>query len=121
MALDGIVVSNIVHEMNQALSGGRLSKIAQPENDELILTIKNQKDTYRLLLSASASLPLVYFTELNKENPMTAPNFCMLLRKHAGNGKIISISQPGLERIIDICLEHLDEMGDLCQQYYSDE
>ena len=60
MALDGIVVSNIVHEMNQALSGGRLSKIAQPENDELILTIKNQKDTYRLLLSASASLPLVY-------------------------------------------------------------
>ncbi len=117
MALDGIVVSNIVHEMNQALSGGRLSKIAQPENDELILTIKNQKDTYRLLLSASASLPLVYFTELNKENPMTAPNFCMLLRKHAGNGKIISISQPGLERIIDICLEHLDEMGDLCQKH----
>ncbi len=117
MALDGIVVSNIVHEMNRALSGGRLSKIAQPENDELILTIKNQKDTYRLLLSASASLPLVYFTELNKENPMTAPNFCMLLRKHAGNGKIISISQPGLERIIDICLEHLDEMGDLCQKH----
>ena len=88
MALDGIVVSNIVHEMNQALAGSRLSKIAQPENDELILTFKNQKDTYRLLLSASASLPLVYFTGSNKANPMTAPNFCMLLRKHAGNGKI---------------------------------
>ena len=117
MALDGIVVSNIVHEMNQALAGSRLSKIAQPENDELILTFKNQKDTYRLLLSASASLPLVYFTGSNKANPMTAPNFCMLLRKHAGNGKILCVTQPGLERIIDICLEHLDEMGDLCRKH----
>lgn len=117
MALDGIVVSNIVYEMNQVLTGGRLAKIAQPESDELLLTFKNQKDTYRLLLSASASLPLVYFTELNKANPMTAPNFCMLLRKHAGNGKILSVTQPGLERIVDICLEHLDEMGDLCQKH----
>ncbi len=117
MALDGIVVSNLVHEMNEKLTGGRLSKIAQPENDELLLTVKNQKDTHRLLLSASASLPLAYFTESNKANPLTAPNFCMLLRKHAGNGKILSVTQPGLERIIDICLEHLDEMGDLCQKH----
>lgn len=117
MALDGIVVSNIVYELNQALVKGRLSKIAQPESDELILTFKNQKDTYRLLLSASASLPLAYFTELNKENPLTAPNFCMLLRKHAANARILSVTQPGLERIIDICLEHLNEMGDLCQKH----
>ncbi|KIR01703.1 Fibronectin/fibrinogen-binding protein [Lachnospiraceae bacterium TWA4] len=113
MALDGTVIASLVSEMNNRLIGGRLSKIAQPETDELMITIKNQKETYKLLLSANASLPLVYFTNQNKANPMTAPNFCMLLRKHIGNGKILSITQPSLERVIDIVVEHLDEMGDL--------
>lgn len=113
MALDGTVIAALVYEMNERIAGGRLSKIAQPEADELMLTIKRQKDTSKLLLSANASLPLVYFTEQTKQNPITAPNFCMLLRKHIGNGKIISVTQPGLERVIDITIEHLDEMGDL--------
>ena len=113
MAFDGIVVANIVHELKQALVGGRVSKIAQPEADEIILTIKNQKETCRLRLSANASLPLVYLTETNPLSPMTAPNFCMLLRKHIGNARILDITQPGLERVIRMELEHLDEMGDL--------
>ena len=117
MAFDGIVIHSLVNEMNQKITGGRISKIAQPEADELILTIKKERDTHKLLLSASASLPLAYFTELTKQNPMTAPNFCMLLRKHIGNGKILSVSQPGLERIIDITIEHLDELGDLKQKH----
>ncbi len=112
MAFDGIVVANLVHELNEKLSGGRITKISQPEKDELILTIKNY-DTYKLFLSASASLPLVYLTESTKPNPMTAPNFCMLLRKHLNSARILSITQPELERIIDIKIEHLDEMGDL--------
>lgn len=68
-------------------------------------------------MSVNASLPLIYLTQTNKQSPMTAPNFCMLLRKHIGNGKIVSVSQPGLERIIRFEIEHLDELGDLCRKY----
>lgn len=116
MALDGIVISNIVHELNETILNGRISKIAQPEADELLLTIKGQRGQQRLLLSAGASLPLIYLTSVNKPSPMTAPNFCMLLRKHIANGRITRIWQPGLERIIHFEVEHYNEMGDLCRK-----
>ncbi|MCM1542090.1 MAG: NFACT family protein [Blautia sp.] len=113
MAFDGVTIANVVSEMKRELIGGRLYKIAQPEEDELLLTIKQPAGQKRLYLSAGASLPLIYLTEQNKPSPMTAPNFCMLLRKHLQNGRITEISQPGLERIVHIKVEHLDEMGDL--------
>ena len=116
MAFDGITVACLVHELSDKLTGGRIYKIAQPEPDELLLTIKNNSTQYRLVLSASASLPLVHLTEQNRPSPLTAPNFCMLLRKHLQNGRIISVSQPGLERIIHMDIEHLDELGDLCRK-----
>ena len=116
MAFDGITIAGITKELNQLLTGGRIYKIAQPESDELLLTVKNNGSQYRLLLSADASLPLVYLTDKNKQSPMTAPGFCMLLRKHLQNARILDITQPGLERIIRIRLEHLNEMGDLCQK-----
>ena len=116
MAFDGITIANIVSELGKALSGGRVYKIAQPESDELMLTIKNNGSQYRLLLSADASLPLVYLTQTNKPSPMTAPGFCMLLRKHLQNARIVKIAQPGLERIIRLELEHLNELGDLCRK-----
>lgn len=117
MAFDGIVIANLVHDLNEAIVPGRISKIAQPEKDELLFTIKGNKGTVRLLASANASLPLLYFTDTNKPSPMTAPNFCMLLRKHIANGRILSVTQPGLERIVRIEVEHLDEMGDLRRKY----
>lgn len=116
MALDGIVIANMVRELNDTICGGKINKIAQPENDELMLTIKNQKTQYRLLISAGASLPLIYLTQVNKPSPMTAPNFCMLLRKHIGSGKILRVYQPGLERIINFEIEHLNELGDVCRK-----
>lgn len=116
MAFDGITIANVVKEMQDTLLGGRLYKIAQPEPDELLLTIKTNEGQYRLFISAGASLPLIYLTDNNKPSPMTAPNFCMLLRKHLQNGRITGISQPGLERIIHIDVEHLNEMGDLCKK-----
>ncbi|MCR5665813.1 MAG: NFACT family protein [Eubacterium sp.] len=117
MALDGIVVSNLTKDLKDKLTGARISKIAQPEKDALLLTFKSKTDgTQRLYLSASPSLPLVYFVQENKPSPMTAPNFCMLLRKHIANGRIISISQPDLERIIIFEIEHLNELGDLCHK-----
>ena len=121
MAFDGVTIANVVSELKEKLIGGRLTKIAQPEEDELLLTVKQPTGQRKLLLSASASLPLIYLTGSSKPSPMTAPNFCMLLRKHLQNGRIIDISQPGLERIVRIQIEHLDEMGDLrqkAQQYY---
>lgn len=116
MAFDGITIANIVYELNTALLDGRINKIAQPEPDELLFTLKTTSGQKRLYLSASASLPLIYLTEVNKPSPMTAPNFCMLLRKHINNGRITRIYQPKLERIIHFEIEHLDELGDLCKK-----
>lgn len=116
MAFDGIVIAGLVKELNDKLAGGRVAKIAQTEKDELLFTVKAPRDTFRLLLSANASLPLAYLTDVNKPAPLTAPNFCMLLRKHIGGGRICSVSQPGLERCIHFEIEHLDEMGDLCRK-----
>ncbi len=122
MAFDGITVANLTRDFSDMVTGGRIYKIAQTESDELFITIKLSYEAIekfkikqtRLVLSADASLPLVYMTDDNKQSPMTAPNFCMLLRKHIQNGRIISVSQPGgLERIIRFEIEHLDEMGDL--------
>lgn len=116
MALDGITIACIAKELQDKVVGGRIAKIAQPEKDELLLTINKEKEQFRLCVSADASLPLLYFTNENKKSPMQAPNFCMLLRKHIQNGRIIKIEQPGLERIVNIWVEHLNEMGDLCQK-----
>jgi len=117
MAFDGVTIAGIVNELKETITGNRIYKIAQPEKDELILTIKGSCGQVRLLLSADASLPLIYMTDKNKTSPMTAPNFCMLLRKHLQNAKIVSVSQPGLERVVRFELEHLNELGDLCSKY----
>lgn len=116
MAFDGTVIANLVYELNQNILNSRISKIAQPEKDELLFTLKVQNGQQRLAMSASASLPFLYLTKQNKPSPMTAPNFCMLLRKHIANGKIVKIHQPGLERIIHFEIEHFDDLGDLCRK-----
>lgn len=116
MAFDGFTIANIVSELNHTIVGGKINKIAQPEADELMITVKNNRTQYRLFLSASASLPLIYLTGENKQGPLTAPNFCMLLRKHIGSARILSVTQPGLERILIFELEHLNELGDICRK-----
>lgn len=116
MALDGIVISNLVYELNNALEHARISKIAQPETDELLFTCKGPNGNYRVAISASASLPFVYLTQENKPSPLQAPTFCMVLRKHIANGKILRVYQPGMERIIHFEVEHLNELGDLCKK-----
>lgn len=116
MAFDGITIAAIRKELTDTLKDGRISKIAQPEPDELLLTIKTPAGQYKLVLSANPSLPLAYLTEENKVSPLTAPPFCMLLRKHLQNGKILSITQPDFERILVFEIEHLNELGDLCRK-----
>ena len=114
MAFDGITIACMVHELSEKLVGGRITKISQPEKDEVLLTIKSLSGQYRLFISASASLPLIYLTDENKPAPLTAPNFCMVLRKYLQGGRVVEVVQPGLERVIRIKVEHLDEMGDTC-------
>ena len=117
MAFDGITIAAMVQELHRNLDGGRFNKIAQPESDALMITGKGANGQCRLLISASASLPLIYFTGKNKPSPLTAPNFCMLLRKHIGSARISSIRQPGMERVVEFELEHRNEMGDHCKKF----
>lgn len=116
MAFDGITIAALVKELNGCLQDGHMQKIAQPEPDELLLTIKKQRLNYKLRISASASLPLIHLTENPKPSPMTAPNFCMLLRKHLNGAKILEIKQIGFERVIQIRMENLNELGDIVQK-----
>lgn len=116
MAFDGITIAAIRKELADKLINGRLSKIAQPEPDEILLTIKTPEGQYKLVLSANPSLPLAYLTDEGKVSPMTAPGFCMLLRKHIQNGRILSITQPDFERILVFEIEHLNELGDVCRK-----
>ena len=126
MAYDGIVAAATVKELNDRLLSGSITKVAQPEKDELLLTLKCNRAQVRLAISANASTPMVYLKEDNTLSPVTAPNFCMSLRKHIGGGRITRIFQPssdisdgteGLERIIVFAIEHLDEMGDMSTKY----
>jgi len=119
MAFDGITTASLCKEFADRLTGARVYKIAQTDRDELVLTLKPTAECgggqCRLYLSADASLPLAYFTAKNRQAPLQAPAFCMLLRKHLQNGRVLSVTQPGLERILRFEVEHLDEMGDLCR------
>lgn len=112
MAFDGLVMANICYELKTSLVNGRIAKIAMPNKDELLISIKNNSKTFRLLISANASLPLIYLSDVNKQSPIQAPAFCMFLRKYIGSAKILDIYMDSLERIITIELEHNDELGD---------
>ncbi|MDR0964545.1 MAG: NFACT family protein [Clostridium sp.] len=112
MALDGITIASIVKELKDRCIGARVQKIAQPLPHELILTLKGMNDTIKVYLSADATLPCVCITSKTKPAPLTAPNFCMLLRKYIQNGRIVNIEQPGLERCVHFLIERYDEMGD---------
>ncbi len=112
MALDGITISNIINELKTKLLGGRVDKIYQPENDEIIISIRSLGKAHKLLITANASHPRLHLTEKSKSNPMQPPLFCMVLRKYLTSGKIIGITQPNFERIINIHIESINELGD---------
>lgn len=117
MSIDGICLHALNFELNQKLSDSHIKKIAQPEKEELILTASKDRETFRLLISSLASLPVIYLTSENKMGPMTAPNFCMVLRKYLNSGKITSVNQIGLERVLDFEIEHLNELGDPAKKH----
>lgn len=112
MALDAVAIRAVTEEL-QCLAGGRIDKISQPERDEIVIHVRTREEHYKLVVSASSAHPRLHLTGTSKKNPGTAPLFCMLLRKHIGSGRIVSVEQSGFERIVKISVESYDELGDL--------
>lgn len=121
MPLDSTAVACICSELKNKIVNGKIEKIQQPERDEIVLSIRNTGAHYRLLISADTANPRIHLTEYRKDNPMTAPMFCMLLRKHLTGGKITGVSQPDFERIINIDIESYNELGDVTAKRLSAE
>lgn len=116
MSLDGITIRALVYELQDALINGKINKVHQPENDELLLDIRNNGISKKLIISASSNNPRIHFTKDTKKNPMSPAMFCMLLRKHIQNGRILSIEQDGFERVIKILISSYNELGDLTEK-----
>ncbi|MCL1936021.1 MAG: NFACT family protein [Defluviitaleaceae bacterium] len=112
--IDGVVLSNLVRDM-QILVGGRIDKIHQPNKEEIVLNIRAGGKNHKLFISANAKVSRVVFTNEKFENPEHPPMFCMLLRKHI-NGRIISITQPNFERLVEIEIESMTELMEITQK-----
>lgn len=108
MAFDGIAVSVIVKELNEALVFARTVKIYQIDRCSIVLHLRTPGETKKLVISADPRYPRIYMSEQDFEYPLTPPAFCMLLRKHLDPGRILSFKQYQLERLIEISFETLD-------------
>jgi predicted ribosome quality control (RQC) complex YloA/Tae2 family protein len=113
MPFDGVVVKSIIEELNEIIPGSRIEKIFQPENDEIVLLLRNKGKTARLVMSANANCPRLHLSDVSKGNPKNPPVFCMLLRKHISGGRLTEISFHDFERIIVINIETTNELGDI--------
>ena len=112
MALDGAFLYAVRKEL-QPLIGGRVEKIHQPSREEVIISIRTRSGSSKLYISANAGSARVHVTENSVDNPQTPPMFCMLLRKRLGSGKLTDIRQDGLERILFLDFECVNELGDM--------
>ncbi|MFF0825660.1 NFACT family protein [Brevibacillus sp. NPDC003359] len=111
MAFDGVVTRSVARELHK-LVGGRISKIHQPHHSDIVMQVRTQGETVKLLLSANPTYPRIHITTEEFTNPLEAPMFCMLLRKHCEGGVIESVQQIGMERVIHIDVRTRDELGD---------
>ena len=117
MAFDAGMLACVVHELKSVAQGGRIEKIYQPERDEIILQMRTLAGGKRLLINAGSNCPRIGFTSAQRENPMQAPMFCMLLRKHLTGACLADISQEGFERVVRLTFDTRDEMGFECKKY----
>ena len=115
MALDGMFLYQLRQELAEKALGARVDRIHQPAREEIIIALRWKGGAGKLLLSANAGSPRIHFTEAAPENPKQPPMFCMLLRKHLGSARLIRIEQVGLDRILHLVFESVNEMGDLVE------
>ena len=111
MPYDGCVLFSIKKELETAIINSKIEKIYQPTQNVLILNLRQNKRNYRLLISAHPNSARLHLTDMQTENPVSPPTFCMVLRKHLIGGRIIELFQPKLERILNIKIETVDELG----------
>ena len=116
MPLDALCLSGLLHELKSSVVGTKVDKIHQPARDELLFSLRSPNGNVKLLLTANPSHPRIQLTQISRENPDTPPMFCMLLRKHLTGARILDLVQPPLERVVDIHMEALDELGDRVQR-----
>ena len=116
MPLDGLTLGLVARELNDALAGGRVNKIVQPERDEIILTIRSGGQNRQLLLSATANCARAHLTTTRKNSPLEPPALCMLMRKHITGGRVCGIKTLECDRILEIEIEHFDELGDTARK-----
>ena len=112
MAFDGIVLNKVIQELDSCLLGGKINKVYQPNKNEILFGIYANSKNYNLLINIDASNCRMHLTNFQKPNPLNAPNFCMLLRKHLIGMKIKAFETYGLERFVRIVLEGFDELND---------
>ena len=118
MAFDAGMLSCVVHEINTVAHGGKIEKIYQPEKDEIVLSVRASGKSHRLVINVGSSCPRMGFTQIQKENPMQAPMFCMLLRKHLTGATLSEVTQEGFERVAKFTFDTRDEMGYDCKRYF---
>lgn len=116
MSFDGMFTHALIKELNTTFAGGRIHKIQQPYEMELVLTIRANRKNHKLLISAHPSFGRIQVTEQAYNNPETPPNFTMILRKYVEGNIIDSIEQYDNDRIILFNLTRRDELGDASQQ-----
>ncbi len=116
MAFDGLVLAAVAKELNDWLPQSRIEKIYQPAAGEIVLLLHNKRQKTRLLLSANAREARLHSTGEVRANPLTPPLFCMVLRKHLEGGRIVRFAQNGLERVLHIHVQAVDELGRLAEK-----
>ena len=110
MALDAVCLQAVVGEIAPQIEGLKIEKIQQPARDQVVLLLRGSR---RLLLCASAGQPRLNLTEVLRDNPSQPPMFCMLLRKHLSGGRILSLRQEPLERVVTLAIEAMNELGEM--------
>ena len=116
MPIDAVFLESLRCELQEQLLACRVDKVQQPERDTILLSMRGPNGGGKLLLTASPNHPHIQLTSLSFENPAQPPMFCMLLRKHLTGGRLVSISQPPLERLVELTFDCIDEMGTPCQK-----
>jgi predicted ribosome quality control (RQC) complex YloA/Tae2 family protein len=111
MALDGIYLHSLVNDLQKSMLNSKIDKINQPEKDEIILTLRKDRQNLKLLISASPRFARIHLTNSTKENPIKAPMYLMVLRKYILGGRITNLIQKDSDRILIIEIENRDELG----------
>jgi predicted ribosome quality control (RQC) complex YloA/Tae2 family protein len=112
MPLDAVFLTALSAELEGRVMGLKIDKVQQPERDQILLTLRGPGKSERLLISAGTGDARVHLTDASFENPASPPMFCMLRRKHISGARIKSLTQPHLERAVDIALESIDQLGE---------